>query len=200
MTEVKHFWQCVIKQHATGSNYICNPPVVDTDIDTVFLVNGYYDYAALLVKDGWEDCGKQYEGHKSEFQAFRKGKDNYIVTEDPLFYWSYVKATEGAKALNLTNKDDRIKLFQTICNTSINGLVEAPTVYDDKVLINRLPEINWRPIPNINPAREVLLDVPDFGEDFDEDFDEMLDEDFDALDELAQEMLDEEAEAQRGFN
>lgn len=107
------FKDTVLKSYPTGSRYICNPPVMDTDKDTVFLVNGFYDFAQMLRDDGWEDCGIQYEGI-GEFQAFRKGEDNYIVTEDPEFFKCYVKATEAAKALNLLNKDDRITLFQTV--------------------------------------------------------------------------------------
>lgn len=107
------FEDTVLKSYPTGSRYICNPPVMDTDKDTVFLVNGFYDFAQMLRDDGWEDCGIQYEGI-GEFQAFRKGEDNYIVTEDPEFFKCYVKATEAAKALNLLNKDDRITLFQTV--------------------------------------------------------------------------------------
>lgn len=115
------FEDTVIKKHATGSRYICNPAPKDTDDDTVFLVNGYHDWVQILLDDGWEDCGKEYPGG-AEFRAFRKGEENYIVTEDAEFYVSYLKATEGARALNLLNKEDRIKLFQAVSNTNINGL------------------------------------------------------------------------------
>jgi len=125
------FEDCIIKSHPTGSRYICVPAPTDTDNDTVILANGFYDWASMLMGDGWEDCGKQYEGHKGEFRAFRKGEENYIVTEDPDFYTSYVKATEGAKALNLLNKDDRIKLFHAVCNTDMNGLYEGGDVFID---------------------------------------------------------------------
>jgi hypothetical protein len=124
------FQDCVLKSHPTGSRYICNPAPTDTDNDTVFLVNGYHDWVSILLNDGWEDCGKQYEGHDAEFRAFRKGEENYIVTEDIQFYLSYLKATEGAKALNLLNKEDRIKLFQAISCTTLNGLHNPMTAHD----------------------------------------------------------------------
>lgn len=112
------FKEAVIASYPTGSRYICNPAPTDTDNDTVILVNGFYDWPTLLEKDGWVRCTEgEYIGHDSEFLAFRKGEENYIVTEDPQFYSSYVKATEGAKALNLLNKEDRIALFQAVANT-----------------------------------------------------------------------------------
>jgi hypothetical protein len=118
------FEDCVLKRYPTGSRYICNPAPTDTDNDTVILVNGYHNWPQMLRDDGWEDCGIDYEG-ESQFQAFRKGEENYIVTEDPDFYLSYVKATEGAKALNLLKKEDRVALFQAINRTGMDGLKEA---------------------------------------------------------------------------
>lgn len=106
------FKDTVFKSYPTGSRYICNPPPTDTDNDTIFLVNGYYDYEEFLLNDGWEPCGDGYPD--GDFLAFRKGEENYIVTEDEELFLSYVKATEGAKALNLLNKEDRIKLFQAV--------------------------------------------------------------------------------------
>jgi hypothetical protein len=108
------FKDCVLKSHPTGSRYICNPPVMDTDNDTVILVNGYYDWDEMLYNEGWEDCGTDYDSMDGDFRAYRKGEENYIVTEDEDFFFSYVKATEGAKALNLLNKEDRIKLFAAV--------------------------------------------------------------------------------------
>lgn len=121
------FQDCVLKSHPTGSRYICNPPPMDTDNDTVFLVNGYYDWRQMLLNDGWEDCGASYETG-GEFQAFRKGEENWIVTEDEEFFTSYVKATEGAKALNLLNKEDRIKLF-----VAVNAAGRTPIPQPDLV-------------------------------------------------------------------
>lgn len=107
------FVDTIIDFHKTGSRYICNPPVMDTDDDTVILVNGYYDYVDLLEKDGWVMTSKDYDD-TGEFYSFRKGDENYIVTESPRFFNAYVVATESAMALNLLNKEDRIKLFQTV--------------------------------------------------------------------------------------
>lgn len=123
------FEDCVFNSHPTGSRYICNPPVTDTDNDTVFLANGYHDWQTILRNDGWQDCGQEYETG-GDFHAFRKGVENYIVTEDLKFYSSYVIATEAAKALNLLKKEDRIKLFQAVAQT-----VKEGKVYDDTFAI-----------------------------------------------------------------
>ena len=110
-----NFKDTVIKSYPTGSRYICNPAPTDTDNDTVFLVNGYYDYVKMLAEEGFDSTLSDLQYNTmGEFVSFRKGTENYIVTENPDFYADYVKATEGAKALNLLDKGDRIKLFQAI--------------------------------------------------------------------------------------
>lgn len=101
----------VIKSYPTGSRFICDPPPTDTDNDTVILVNGFYDWQSALEKEGWDDGG-DYGG--GDFISFRKGEENYICTEDPDFFSDYVKATNGAKALNLLKKKDRIALFEAV--------------------------------------------------------------------------------------
>ena len=108
------FKDYVTKSHPTGSRYICNPPVLNTDEDTVFLVNSV-DYEIALIEEGFitKDSEIDYDT-RGLFQSWRKGIDNYIVTMDQRFYEDYVLATEGAKALNLTKKDDRITLFKSI--------------------------------------------------------------------------------------
>ena len=107
------FKDCVYASYPTGSRYICNPPPTNTDKDTVILVNGYYDWQKLLLNEGWEDGETDYE-NVGDFQSYRKGEENYIVTEDEEFYKNFVKATEGARALNLMDKKDRITLFQAV--------------------------------------------------------------------------------------
>ena len=109
----EEFRKSIIKSHPTGSRYICNPPPMDTDNDTIYLVNGYYDWETSLIRSGWERSG-DYNLEAYGFVSLRKGEENFIITEDPDWYKNFVLATEGAKALNLTNKEDRIKLFQAI--------------------------------------------------------------------------------------
>lgn len=128
------FKDCVYASYPTGSRYICNPPLMNTDKDTVILVNGYYDWQKLLLSEGWEDCGVDYED-VGTFESYRKGEENYIVTEDEEFYKNFVKATEGARALNLMVKEDRIKLFQA---------VNAAGIFVTDNLAKKIEFVGWR--------------------------------------------------------
>ena len=98
----------------TGSNYICNPPVEDTDIDTMYYVKNLTETDEQLIKEGWTDCGK--EGYKRQgiWKAYRKGKYNAIITNSFDFYLKFEAATELAKKRNLLDKEERIELFNII--------------------------------------------------------------------------------------
>lgn len=97
----------------TGSRVICNPPPLDTDKDFVVLIHGPVSEFIddLTGNHGWESDTK-YPG--SDFTSLRRGKVNYIVTESEDFYKKFVLATKIAKSLNLTDKKDRVTLFQGV--------------------------------------------------------------------------------------
>ena len=112
----------ILDSFPTGSNYICNPPVDNTDID----------YMVLLPKDNktlvqlnlygkqWEHCGENYgEDDKSNFMAFRKGKYNLILTDNPLYFQLFRDATTLAKKLNLLEKQQRVALFKYVIEGEI---------------------------------------------------------------------------------
>lgn len=104
-----------IKYHPTGSNYICNPPVTDTDVDTVILAKeGYEDSLKEL---GWttstEVNGETY-CNNGDFVSWRKGNKNYVVSCNPEFYKKFVIATRAAKALNLLTKPQRVAFFEAV--------------------------------------------------------------------------------------
>lgn len=104
------------KWHPTGSHYICNPPVTDTDIDFVCFTNDIGQTFEMLTNGGWthtnpDDIDK-YHGMEKEFLTFRRGNYNLIVTELKSFYSSFVDATEDAKKKNILDKQERIKLFR----------------------------------------------------------------------------------------
>lgn len=107
------YTEYVIKSSLTGSNYICNPPVTGTDIDTVLLVRpGYED---SLKSEGFCYYMSEHEYDSlGSFVSWRKGNQNYITTEVEDFYNKFVFATEIARLLNLKIKQDRVKLFQAI--------------------------------------------------------------------------------------
>lgn len=114
MTESLDFNPNVSDWHPTGSNYICDPPVENTDIDTIVLANE--DFETELRSSGWSDNNTENLEYESmgQFTSYRKGNLNYIVTNNPLFYHRFVKATRIAKEQNLINKTDRVALFQEV--------------------------------------------------------------------------------------
>lgn len=106
----------------TGSRYICSPPPVDTDDDTIILVD------ELPLVEGMESIGWKLDVGKSDnpevythapdygirWVSYRKGIKNLIYTNDRTYYIKFVAATELAKKMNLVNKADRVKLFQIV--------------------------------------------------------------------------------------
>lgn len=113
--------QFVIGIQPTGSNYICNPPVEDTDKDYIVLIQPFSmtDVDIVLSDDYWAMGGSvpmpltdmvSYNG----FISYKKDNINLIVTENTALYTNFVLATEQAKQLNLLDKQDRIDLFQKV--------------------------------------------------------------------------------------
>jgi len=101
----------------TGSRFICDPPVMNTDEDTVVYVTED-QYPALrndLIAHGYRVPAfsfANYNNLKGDFISYKKGDVNLIVTWKSDYYDKYVHATLCAKRLNLLNKQDRIKLFE----------------------------------------------------------------------------------------
>jgi len=100
------------KAQLTGSFYICNPPVLNTDIDFICFTTDLADTKELLLLDGWELCGAGQYTEDNHWFACRKDEYNFIITNNNVYYERFVLATQVAKKLNLKNKVDRIKLFQ----------------------------------------------------------------------------------------
>ena len=98
----------------TGSNYICNPPVTDTDIDQMFLVTNLNTTEQYLMDNGWKICGVT-EYARTNWAAYRKENLNALITDDPDHFAKFYHATELAKERNLLKKEDRIELFNKIC-------------------------------------------------------------------------------------
>ena len=114
-------WQ-ELARHPTGSRFVCDPPVLDTDDDWVILVENleYAKYKAARLSWYYADMGYyRADGSCEElapFVSMRHSKDNsnYIFTDDAEFYDRYVAATLLAKKYNLLNKADRIQLFHAV--------------------------------------------------------------------------------------
>ena len=115
------YWQ-EIARHPTGSRFICDPPVLDTDDDWIILVKDLEYAKCKAARLDWHsaDAGYYREGSDHEelgpFVSMRhsEGNSNYIFTEDAEFYDRYVAATLLAKKYNLLNKPDRIQLFHGV--------------------------------------------------------------------------------------
>lgn len=115
------YWK-ELARHPTGSRFICDPPVLDSDDDWVILVEDleYAKYKAARLDWYSEDGGYYRVDSGSEepgpFISLRhsEGNSNYIFTDDAEFYDRYVAATLLAKKHNLLNKVDRIQLFHTV--------------------------------------------------------------------------------------
>jgi hypothetical protein len=107
--------KCIAKFQATGSRYICNPPVTNTDEDYIVLINGS-DAVQYLKSLGFvPSINDDYNNmSKDRFVSFRRGDINLIVTSSAWFYNNFVKATELAKEFNLTDKKHRIMLFEAL--------------------------------------------------------------------------------------
>ena len=102
-----------IDSFPTGSNYICNPPVTNTDIDQMFLVYNLAEVEYELEKAGWTRCGVEYKT-SDKWSAWRSGNNNALLTHDKTHYDLFEAATELAKKRNLLSKKDRVALFNTI--------------------------------------------------------------------------------------
>lgn len=102
-----------LDDHPTGSNYICDPPVTDTDVDWVVLVTDRGKVITELDHLGW-DYTYDYVGGHGDFTSVRRGEINLILVDDKKEFDLWVKATEEAKRLNLRNKQERIDLFSRV--------------------------------------------------------------------------------------
>lgn len=115
------FEQMVLKSHPMGSRYVCDPPVMDTDKDTLILVAEMVPAVTALLNEGWTMCnnGEYIEGF---FMALRKGEDNYVLTANELFFERYLVAAQVAKALNVQCKNTRIAIHKA-CVEAGQGFV-----------------------------------------------------------------------------
>ena len=135
-SEIKFLESYYNKIFKTGSRVICDPPPTDTDEDYILLipVADLGPLATHLVIEGYTKGGslESFEGSpfllseheynsdgsvKTEglFQSWKKGELNIILTANEQYFDDFVRATFLAKALNLTDKEDRVTLFRALC-------------------------------------------------------------------------------------
>ena len=99
----------------TGSRYVCNPPVLITDID--FLV-----YSEDDLRDRFEElkftettwAHYSAEPDDSDFTLWRKGPINLITTNNKEFADEFNLATHIVKAHNVRNKAARVAVYDIL--------------------------------------------------------------------------------------
>jgi hypothetical protein len=96
----------------TGSRYICG--VMNTDIDIVLLVWGAQLFCKKLEKRYGATYCSAAKYADSDMIAMRLGKFNFLVTSYSRYYRQMHIATELAKQFKLTDKADRINLFEAV--------------------------------------------------------------------------------------
>ena len=96
----------------TGSKYIC-PAVVSKDIDIMLLVG---DITKFIDKYNLEMNGEQVQYRDDLMVSCRYGIYNILLTADKPYFKKWHFATHIAKELDLTDKQDRKRLFQLICD------------------------------------------------------------------------------------
>ncbi len=103
--------------YQTGSSVICNPPVMDTDIDFIICTGKVIKLHEFLLRNGFlQSCAdeEEYDIESEGFECYRKDNINLIVTTNYEWYLKWVVATKLAKKLNLLKKEDRITLFKFV--------------------------------------------------------------------------------------
>lgn len=96
----------------TGSREICAPAPMDTDED--YIVYAPKDISSVLTAFGYETRNRSDKYPDNDFISFRNKEINVILTFKEDFFERFVLATTVCKRLNLTEKRDRILVFQAI--------------------------------------------------------------------------------------
>ena len=99
-----------IKHAPVGSKYTCTAGYGDDD--HLFLVADQRAAALSLSKRGWDMSAKDYDG--DDFVSLRYCDYNALLTDSPEFYEAFVQAAEVCKALDLSDKTDRVTVHRVI--------------------------------------------------------------------------------------
>ena len=100
-----------------GSRRTCNPPPTDTDDDYLVLCRDAGATVKSLKELGFEPPENIQEYialHDCSFTSLRFGELNFIVTDDVGWFDKFLTASYFAKKYNVTNKVDRIELFDSV--------------------------------------------------------------------------------------
>lgn len=101
------------KIYPCGSRYVCNPPVFFTDID--FLVYSKTPVIEVLTALGFSvSFHKYFITSCDNFLVWRKGVINLITSMDVDFANRWNVCTHISKSENLTDKADRIMVYEAL--------------------------------------------------------------------------------------
>lgn len=98
----------------TGSAFICDPPVLNTDVDFLLLIKNEDEFHDWCLEEDFETNYGDYP--LDEFRSYKRGNVNLIITTSSEWYRKFQRATMLAKELNLLHKPHRIALFNFIFN------------------------------------------------------------------------------------
>lgn len=126
----------------TGSRYICDPPIIGTDLD--LLIYSETDYSNKLRECEFiEPLNKDYFSIGDDwgkFQTYRKGVLNLIVTNSIDFAERHITATHICRRYNTTDKAHRVFVHDLLRHLDI------------------LTQEDWSTIPSdLNPNLESLV-------------------------------------------
>jgi hypothetical protein len=114
---------------------------MDTDDDTVFLVTDLDVVHGILTANQMympPEAGASMGDHEvwRSYRGQADGNDhhNFIITTDVSHYDRFCMATQISKALNLLNKVDRIRMFNTILDMPYPVVEQAPVAENDALL------------------------------------------------------------------
>lgn len=98
----------------TGSRYIC-PEVMPKDIDIMLRVDNIGDF---IIKNNLTLNEDQQVYGDDLMVSCRHGIYNILLTSDAEYFLKWKYSTHLATNLNLTDKEDRKKLFSFICDSA----------------------------------------------------------------------------------
>lgn len=123
-----------------GSRRTCNPPPTDTDDDYLVLCNDAKQAVRSLKALGFEpseNIAEYLALNDCSFTSLRFGELNFIVTDNLKWFDKFLTASYFAKKYNVTDKTDRIELFDGImrgCSKSSDYAPDWFRVAQEKVL------------------------------------------------------------------
>lgn len=100
-----------------GSRITCDPAPTDTDADFLveFPKRDFEKVIDIIMENGFHPEGTEhYRDTIQNFQSWRLGTVNLLITDKPEWASKHRVATALCKRLNLLNKEDRIALFQAV--------------------------------------------------------------------------------------